>query len=296
MSTPQSPIRDISDTARWVAIYRARESEKPNPVFNDPFARRLAGELGEGIAGTFPFAEKHSWPFVARTWLIDQLVAELVPQGVDTVINLAAGLDARPYRLELPPRLHWIEVDLPEILDYKEEVLRSETPVCTLERIKLDLSAAQARRGLFAQLGGRFSNALVIAEGLLVYLDEDEVGALARDLAAAPGFCRWIVDIASPTLLRMLKKNMAPLEKAGLPLKFSPGQGPEFFRRHGWRPEQVRSIIHTAAHLKRLAFHLRLIARFSSPEFRADRPWSAVCLLTHDPGGQSGLGTGGAVS
>ena len=45
-----SPIRNVSDTARWVAIYRAMESERPDALFHDPFARRLGGERGEAIA------------------------------------------------------------------------------------------------------------------------------------------------------------------------------------------------------------------------------------------------------
>src|SRR5689334_23330923 len=103
-------IRNISDTARWVAVYRARETERPDAVFRDPFARRLAGERGEQIVASIPFAEKNSWPFVARTWLVDKLIDDQVRQGTDMVVNLAAGLDARPYRMDLPRALQWIEV------------------------------------------------------------------------------------------------------------------------------------------------------------------------------------------
>ena len=110
-------IRDIADTARWVATYRARETEKPDAVFRDPFARALAGDRGEEIARALPFAEDNSWSFVARTYLFDRYIARLVTAGADLVVNLAAGLDTRPYRLQLPPTLRWIEVDLPEILE-----------------------------------------------------------------------------------------------------------------------------------------------------------------------------------
>ena len=44
-----TPIRNVSDTAVWVAMYRARENDRPNGLFRDPFARRLAGERGEQI-------------------------------------------------------------------------------------------------------------------------------------------------------------------------------------------------------------------------------------------------------
>ena len=100
------------------------------------------------------------------------------------VVNLAAGLDARPYRMDLPRSLQWVEVDLPEILAHKEEILRNEKPVCALERVRLDLSNTSARRELFSELGRRANRVLVVAEGLLVYLTEEEVAALGRDLAA----------------------------------------------------------------------------------------------------------------
>lgn len=278
---PDSQIRNISDTARWVVVYRARETERPDAVFRDPLARKLAGARGEQIATSIPFAEKHSWPFVARTWSTDRFIAEQVRQGTDLVINLAAGLDARPYRMELPPSLQWIEVDLPEILAHKEEILRDEKPVCALERIRLDLSDENARRELFSSLGHRANRVLIVTEGLLIYLTAEEVAGLARDLAAPATFHTWIIDLGSPALLKMLTRKMGgPLEQAGSPLKFAPEEGPEFFARYGWKTEEMDSTIHTAGKLHRLPFFLRLIGKISSPHFTPKRPWSAVCLLT----------------
>src|SRR6185436_8228525 len=106
MSEPA--VRNISDTALWVAIYRARESERKDALFHDPFARRLAGERGEQIASTMRSSDKHSWAYVIRTLLIDQFITDLINQGADMVVNLAAGLDARPYRMPLPSSLKWI--------------------------------------------------------------------------------------------------------------------------------------------------------------------------------------------
>src|SRR5262245_33786931 len=126
-------IRNISDTARWVATFRAEESERPDAVFKDPFARKLAGDRGEKIANAIEFSKKNSWSFVARTFLFDDYVKQHVELGYDTIINLAAGLDTRPFRMSLPPRLKWIEVDLPEISNYKESILANEKPVCQLE-------------------------------------------------------------------------------------------------------------------------------------------------------------------
>jgi methyltransferase (TIGR00027 family) len=276
----ESPVHNISDTARWVAVYRARESKRSDAVFRDPFAERLAGERGKQIAASMPFAEKNSWPFVARTWLIDRLISERVQNGADMVVNLAAGLDARPYRMELPGTLQWVEADLPEILAHKEEILSNEKPVCTLERVRLDLANVDARRELFSRLGQSAKRVLIVSEGLLVYLRNEEVAALANDLAAEKSFQHWIIDLASPALLEMLAKKMgAPLDQAGIPLTFAPKSGPEFFTECGWKPEEVHSVMHAAAKIHRLPLFLRLIAAISPVRFQAKRPWSGVCLL-----------------
>ena len=131
---------------------------------------------------------RQAWAWVARTYVFDEFIRQQVAQGVDMVVNLAAGLDARPYRMDLPSSLKWIEVDLPELLSYKEEILRTEVPRCALERVALDLANVAARRELFDQLGRKASKVLVLTEGLLVYLSADEVIALAQDLGHAQQF------------------------------------------------------------------------------------------------------------
>src|ERR1700730_2228754 len=100
-------------------------------------------------AAALRFGDDNAWSFVARTYLFDRFVTRLVEHGADTVVNLAAGLDTRPYRMALPPSLRWVEVDLPDILDYKAEILGDAKPVCELQRVDLDLFNEDGRRGLF---------------------------------------------------------------------------------------------------------------------------------------------------
>jgi methyltransferase (TIGR00027 family) len=275
-------IRNISDTALLAAVYRARENENPNALFRDPFARRLAGERGEQIAKSLVFSEKNAWSWYARTYLFDQFIAECLEKGCDMVVNLAAGLDARPYRLQLPPDLQWIEVDLPDITDYKEEILRDEKPSCQLERVRLDLVDRNARRALFERLASQSSKALVITEGLVLYLSAEEVGSLATDLAAQEPFRYWVLDIVSPALLKlMLKKMGKPLEDAAAPLKFASAEGPDFFRTFGWQPVGIQSTFHTAGKLKRLPLLMSFFYQLqkNSDGFQAKRPWAGACLL-----------------
>ena len=122
---------------------------------------------------------------------------------------------------------------------------------------------------------------LILSEGLLIYLTPEQVGSLADDLAGPKSFQRWVFDLASPGLLKLLQRNLQkPLEKADAPLKFGPKEGPLFFTPHGWKPIEVRSIIKAAARLKRLSIWMRFLAMLpeSSGE-QGSRPWSGICLL-----------------
>ena len=109
MDRSEGPVvTHISDTALWVAVLRARESKRPDAIFRDPFAERLAGERGDRIAQALSAPIQNDWAIVVRTRLIDDLVMTSIAEGADRVLNLAAGLDTRPYRLSLPPALTWI--------------------------------------------------------------------------------------------------------------------------------------------------------------------------------------------
>lgn len=277
-------VRNISDTAFGVAVVRARESQRTDALFHDPFAARLAGERGERIASSNPAAEKMSWALVMRTYLYDRFITEHLQHGVDLVINLAAGLDTRPYRMELPAKLKWVEVDLPGIIEYKEDILREDKPKCALERVRLDLSDVSGRRALFTRLGSQGRNILVVTEGLLIYFDASEVGALAKDLVDIPTFQRWVVDLASPGLLQIMQKQMSKqLSAAGSSFKFAPSEGPDFFIRFGWKPLDVQSLLKTAARFRRLPMFLRLLAALPASNHKQGRwPWSGMCLLAND--------------
>src|SRR5690606_19356298 len=97
-----TPIADVSDTALWVAAFRALESERPAALFQDLLAATLSGERGRAIARAMPYPKILAWMMAVRTVAIDRLIFEAVDAGVDTVVNIGAGLDTRPYRLELP--------------------------------------------------------------------------------------------------------------------------------------------------------------------------------------------------
>lgn len=278
----RAPVRSISDTARWVAYFRARETNRPDALFRDPFAERLAGNLGLQIANTLQDGSKHEWAWVTRTYLFDQFLSREIREGADLVFNLAAGLDARPYRMELASDLQWVEVDLPEIIAYKQEVLAAEKPRCRLERVSLDLGDVLARRDLFANLDRQASRIVVVSEGLLIYFTAEDVSSLASDLVRGEHYASWIVDLASPGQLRLMQRTMGrQLSGAGAAFKFGPPEGAEFFRPSGWTPRDVQGLLKTAAQFNRPP--VELLSLLPEPKGApGNYPWTGVCLLAAD--------------
>src|SRR5258708_33969266 len=109
-------VRDISDTALWVAHYRAQESDRPDAQFRDPFARALAGERGAKIAKAQTFADQNAWSFMARPVLVDRFITDGGRGGRGPGSHPAPGPHTRPDRSDLPTTPAREEMELTRIL------------------------------------------------------------------------------------------------------------------------------------------------------------------------------------
>jgi methyltransferase (TIGR00027 family) len=280
-----SPVTHVSDTALWVAMYRAIESDRPDALFRDPYARKLAGERGAEIVNAMPKGRQYAWPMIVRTAVMDEIVLRLMrEQQVDGVLNLAAGLDTRPYRLDLPRSVRWMDADFPDMIDYKQGHLAGAAPRCQVEPARVDLTGAAARQALFRRAGAMGRRVLVIAEGLLIYLPAEQVAALARDLHAEPTFHWWLIDLASPGLLKMMDRTWGRTVRAGgAPFLFAPAESTAFFQPCGWVEREFRSTFHEGLRLNRTFPMARLwnfIGRFMGEKRREEaRRFAGTALL-----------------
>jgi methyltransferase (TIGR00027 family) len=276
-------ISSVSDTARWMAAYRAMETARPDALFNDPYAGRLAGERGHAIAATAPRLTRNGWWWITRTKLVDDLVADAVNSGCDRVLNLAAGFDTRPHRLELPDALEWIEADLPAMIDEKQRLLAGEAARCQVSRVAVDLADGASRAAFLADAAGGARQVIVITEGLLLYLSDQQVEALADDLHHA-GIDGWITDLIAPVIVRRMMRQMPSLDKA--PMVFEPTNGVAFFEQRGWTVGAICSIMKSARDQKRLPKVLRPATWLpdANPRRLGRAPWSAVVRFDRGAG------------
>lgn len=251
-------MKNIADTAYLVAMYRALESERADALFHDPYARLLAGGKGAMLVEVLGEKEKITNAIALRTRLIDEQIEKLVQSHkIDTVLNLAAGLDTRPYRLNLPASLRWVEVDFADILTEKEQKLLQATPVCTLERVKLDITDTFLRKRLFAEITKNSKQALVITEGLLSYLPELQVASIAADIYEQSNLNWWLFELESADTLQNYDKIYARkifdqyFASGNKTLLFAPQEGTSFFKKYGWRVAESLCVWKELRRLKR---------------------------------------------
>ncbi|MGW4069248.1 class I SAM-dependent methyltransferase [Nocardia grenadensis] len=244
MDTPDDAHLDrVARTARWTAAERARESTRPDRLFDDPLAEALAGEQGRVLASSMAAEQGGDNPgFAIRTRFYDDAVTDSVcaRQAVNQVVSVAAGMDTRAFRLALPRELVWYELDRPELLALKDQVLAEEgaTPGCVRRPVGVDLTGEWAD-ALTAAGFDPARSALWLVEGLIFYLERAVVYNLLDDLTrlAVPG-SELLIDTVGRSMLdsphtRSLRDRLA---REGAPWRFgTDGPEDELLGPRGWR-------------------------------------------------------------
>jgi methyltransferase (TIGR00027 family) len=245
-------IEDVSDTAFMVATWRAIETRRADALFRDPLAAKLAGSHGgEIVRSRRQWSILGQWLVAIRTRIIDAFIENAIADGAGTILNLGAGLDTRPYRMDLPEHIRWIEVDYPKVIELKERTLSSEKPRCHLERIKLDLTDIPARKRMLAEIAANSGKTLALTEGVIPYLRVEDVASLADDLRGHAAFQYWIVDYSSPEARALRRRAGRKIQMQNAPFLFEPADYFGFFSEHGWRAEDIRYVPEEAHKLKR---------------------------------------------
>ncbi|MFI0907712.1 SAM-dependent methyltransferase [Streptomyces sioyaensis] len=187
-------LAGVSSTALVVGIARAAESERPDRLFEDSLARRFLDAAGVDQQAIWTagqgelFAEAMGDYFALRTRYFDDYFIQACAAGCRQVAVLAAGLDTRAFRLDWPAGVHLFELDQPEVLAFKEDVLQGEVPRCAREVIAADLRGDWP--SLLRKRGFRPDEPTAwLVEGVLVYLTERDADHLLDRISAlsAPG-------------------------------------------------------------------------------------------------------------
>ena len=262
-------IRSVADTALWMASLRADESTRHDAIIRDEWAGSLAGARGGRIARSMPLGSAVAWGVVVRTSAIDRLVGEVLPNGIDMVINLGAGMDMRPYRLGLRAPLRWVEVDFPAIVEPKNSLLSGVACGCVVERVGMNLLDHDARRELLGRLGAESRKALVIAEGVIPYWSNADVARVAADISAIAAVGHWLLDFDNAGRRPPPRSWEDRLKSA--PFLFQADDWFEFFSRCGWKSERMITSAEESARIRRpypLSFPRGMLMRLLPNDLR----------------------------
>lgn len=278
--TPDADDRldPVARTARWTAAERARESARPDRLFSDPLAEILAGEASHPPAPATAEDEAGDSPFIAvRTRFYDDAITDAVStrKAMTQVVLVAAGLDTRAYRLELPPALAWYELDRPELLALKEQLLTDAgaAPRCARHPVGVDLADEWTSPLITAGFDPARST-LWLVEGMIFYLDLTTAHGLLDKVTtlSAPG-SELLIDTIGQSLLD--SPQMQPLcdrfAQQGAPWQFGTDHPEDdLLAPHGWRA--------TASLFSEVGNRL---GRWPAPDLPRDTPGVAQSFLIH---------------
>ena len=244
MASSDGKISHVSDTALMVAACRAHETGLEDAWFRDPFAARLAGERGRAILEAMPHANVLRIGLAVRTRFVDELLLEVLAEyPIAMVFSVGCGLDTRPWRLELAPDLRWIEIDFADVLDYKDRLMSSERARCRRERRAANLNDSSQRQAMYEAAGT--APALMITEGVLMYLPAATVRALAAESWAESGIAHWISDVTTTAFTNALGggNTMRSLRHVQASDSLKGEEILDLLRIHGWTTASRRSYI-----------------------------------------------------
>ena len=244
MSSNNGQINHVSDTALMVAACRALETELPDAFARDPFAARLAGKRGFAILNAMPNSMILRFGMAIRTRFLDELLAEvLASEAVTTVLSVGCGLDTRPWRMDFPAGLRWVEADFPDVLDYKYGLLADEKARCHVERLSVDLNDHTQRQTMYDAVAR--AGSLMVTEGVLMYLPAGTVEALATEVPEQTGVAHWISDITTSAFSKALagEQKRDHLGHVQAPDALTGEQILDVLRTHGWTTALMRSYI-----------------------------------------------------
>jgi methyltransferase (TIGR00027 family) len=217
------PMKGVALTSLWVAAARAFESEREGAWIHDPFARALAGPEGfDAYAKSRAVSPTEVPTIPVRTRWIDERVAEARARGVGQVVILAAGMDARAYRLDSLAGTAVFELDRDYVLSYKAERLGGAQPKARRTAIAIDL-ADDWPAALRAASFDPKAPAIWLVEGLTPYLHEDEVRALiARIDACSSAGSEILFDVLGQSVIAspFLARTLEAMKAMGAPWRF----------------------------------------------------------------------------
>jgi len=164
-----------------IALYaRALESRSPDPVLRDKWAEDAIHRIDYDF-GRLKTSKVHPLSIAIRAKQFDIWTAEWIAANPDsTVLHLGCGMDSRVYRLDPPAAVRWFDVDYPEVIELRRRLYPAQSPNGERAGYRM-IGSSLADSGWLDEVPAD-RPAMIVAEGVMMYLTEDVVKPLLNRL------------------------------------------------------------------------------------------------------------------
>jgi hypothetical protein len=252
-------------------MYRATESERSDSLVDDPYARRMAGDLGRSIVHEVPLGESMAWAVIVRTAVVDEMILDCIANGTTKVLNLAAGLDTRAFRLVLPPTLRWYDVNLPNMVAHRRACLKKVEPRCDHAYVAADVNDAAELRQVLCKARSIKGAMLVVSEAC--WSTSNEPRSACCPICCMPSKRRaggspiW----SAPCCWAWWAPSGHPMKRQQAPFQIAPRDSAGFFGPLGWHETSFRFTLDEAIRLQRSPRMAQWWDAFVPPWWRSSR-------------------------
>ena len=250
-------MKPVSKTAYYCCGVRALDAAAAEPVCGDTFAGRFMTPEAWAVFEPFRRLEAPNASNVVRHRMIDDLLRARLARRPDTgIVVMGAGFDTRAFRL---PGGHWVELDEPAVMAAKEAVVPAAEAPNPLTRVSIAFDGAPVAAALAPF--GHLAEPVIVLEGVLPYLTDDEASELLRALRATFSNPTLICDLTTRAFIRRYSGEIgAKLRALGAPYGRLQGEALDLIEAAGFRLESRESIVGRAAALGALRVPRWLLA------------------------------------
>ena len=224
-------MNPISNTAYYCCGVRMLDAEHPRSLCNDHFAKRFMDERGLQIFAPFRSETMPNISNTVRCHMIDEAIrSQLAEHPNSLIISIGAGFDTRPYRIKGG---EWVEIDEPQIIEYKNEKLPIAECTNRLTRISIDFANETLVEKLAAY--SQHQHIIIVIEGVFMYLENDTIEVTINQLQALFPKHILLCDLMTKKMFDQFAQSVHnKLVETGAPFTARPDNPATIFTQHGY--------------------------------------------------------------
>ncbi|OGM48260.1 hypothetical protein ABOM_002113 [Aspergillus bombycis] len=196
-------LNGVAKTLLVTLVARAYDFSTPRPILGDPYAQDVLERLDFEVT-TMTMTPNQMATIAVRTRQFDRWASDFLQHNPDTtVLHLACGLDSRMDRVQWGKNTRWVDIDLPEVIALRKKVQFTSFPSRDYSLLGVDVLNEDWIHGISTD-----GPVLVVMEGLLPYLHEDDARRLLQRVCENFRWGELLFDCINSATLRSLNERM----------------------------------------------------------------------------------------